>query len=202
MTYCKKILLPLCLSLFLFSSCATLDNWTYRNNTGGEDTAEEKAIEYPYDVYVMHHLRLVKLTFLDRSHLKVTYPGNILDGEYEYQLLRTLYSWKRGYADMQLCGVQLKVVRLKDKFGDWIEICRKGDFTKAISHPHDYFQESCKNRYIMKTFFEQHMTARNFEDEYDFHYNAIPNITFQNWEERLRYERERKREHLKYTRRW
>ena len=201
MSGCKKTIFPICLFLLSLTSCATLDNLIYGDN--GEETAEEKAIIYPYDAYVMYkNLTLIKVTFLNRTRLRISYVNDTVNGLYKYELVDTLYSWKRGYADMQLCGVQLKALRLRDNYEEWIEICTKGNFAKVISNPKDYFSEPCRNRYVMKTFFERHVTEESLAGESDFFYNAIPTIKFINWERDAKYERERKKEHLKYTRRW
>lgn len=182
----------------ILSGCASLGNLTAQEPR--QETEAEKEISYPFTVHGVHGRRLISVTFTDSSHLTVSVPTVSVadDISYTWEMHSTLYSWKRGHSDMQLCGISLKVQRESDGFGDFIQFCRKGNFTKPISDPQNFHERRTKNKLYIMDFFGWHLTGDNFDEEYDFFYSSLPNISFPNAEFKREVERENGR-HKKKT---
>ncbi len=147
----KKIFTITVMVLALFSSYAK------SKASSKEETDAEKAIEYPYSVRVFYAARGIHpvITFIDSSHLELNIPGVTWEEGtiWEYKMQDTLYTWKRNYDAMQLCGVKLKVKREADGYEDWITLCKAGDFTKAISDRQKWQKRGTKDKtFILELF--------------------------------------------------
>lgn len=186
------------IAIFL-SSCAT--SRSFFDTTPYEETEEEKAIQYPFTVFGWYRNKLVEIEFYNASKLIVSFPriGGAKKVIYSYQMYSTLYSWKKGHSDMQLCGIELKVICVQEKpyYGfDWLTLCRKGDFSKPISDPKNYTYRHTRNKMAMIDFFGDSLTYRKIEEgDFDISYSALPVIRFQRMDEEIRQERQRRREY-------
>lgn len=178
----KRLLMASIATMLLISGCASIGGLFTQEPY--QESEEEKVIPYPFTVYGIYKMRLLSVTFTDSTHLTVSVPNVATtdDTGYTWEMHSTLYSWKRGHSDMQLCGISLKVRRESDGFGDFIQFCRKGDFTKPISDPQNFHERRTKNRLYVMDFFDWHLTGDNLEEEYDFFHSSLPNISFPNAE--------------------
>ena len=183
----------------ILSSCAT--NRSFFDTRPYEETEEEKAIQYPFKVFGWYKNKLIEMEFRDKSNLIVSFPriGGAKKVYYKYQMYSTLYSWKKGHSDMQLCGIELKVICAQEKpyYGfDWLTLCRKGDFSKPISDPMNYTDRRTRNKMAMMDFFGDNLTYKKIEKgDFDMSYSALPIIRFQRMDEEIRQERQRRREY-------
>ena len=183
----------------ILSSCAT--SRSFFDTTPYEETEEEKAIQYPFSVFGWYKNKLVEIEFYDATKLIVSFPriGGAKKVYYKYQMYSTLYSWKKGHSDMQLCGIEFKVICALEKpyYGfDWLTLCRKGDFSKPISDPMNYTYRRTRNKMAMMDFFGDSLTYRKIEEgDFDLSYSALPIIRFQRMDEEIRQERQKRREY-------
>lgn len=183
----------------ILSSCAT--NQSFFDTRHYEETEEEKAIQYPLKVFGWYKNKLIEMEFRDKSNLIVSFPriGGAKKVYYKYQMYSTLYSWKKGHSDMQLCGIEFKVICALEKpyYGfDWLTLCRKGDFSKPISDPMNYTYRRTRNKMAMMDFFGDSLTYRKIEEgDFDLSYSALPIIRFQRMDEEIRQERQKRREY-------
>ncbi len=195
----KAAVLTVAIISILLSSCAT--SRSFFDTTPYVETEEEKAIQYPFKVFGWYRNKLVEIEFYDSTKLFVSFPriAGAKKVLYSYQMYNTLYSWKKGHSDMQLCGIELKVLCVQEKpyYGyDWLELCRKGSFAKPISDPENYRQRKTRNKMAMIDFFGDSLTYKKIEDgDFDLSYSALPVIRFVRMDEELRQERQRKREY-------
>ena len=183
----------------VLSSCAT--SRSFFDTTPYEETEEEKAIQYPFSVFGWYKNKLVEIEFYDATKLIVSFPriAGAKKVIYSYQMYSTLYSWKKGHSDMQLCGIELKVLCVQEKpyYGyDWLTLCRKGDFSKPISDPMNYTDRHTRNNMAMIDFFGDNLTYRKIkEGDFDLSYSALPVIRFQRMDEEIKQERQQRREY-------
>lgn len=182
-----------------FFSCTTTGG--FFDEKPHEETEAEKAISYPFTVFGWYKGRLMEVEFYDASKLIVSFPriGGAKKLVYLYKMHSTLYSWKRGHNDMQLCGIELRVLCVQEKgpwYGeDWLTFCRKGDFSKPILDPMNYTDHRTRDKTYIVDFFKDNLTYRKIEDDdYDFSYSALPTVRFQRMDERLRQEKQKNRE--------
>ena len=193
------VILAVAVIASVLSSCAT--NRSFFDTRPYEETEEEKAIQYPFKVFGWYKNKLIEMEFRDKSNLIVSFPriGGAKKVYYKYQMYSTLYSWKKGHSDMQLCGIELKVICVQDKpyYGyDWLTLCRKGDFSKPISDPMNYTDRRTRNKMAMMDFFGDSLTYKKIEEgDFDLSYSALPIIRFQRMDEEIRQERQRRREY-------
>lgn len=201
MRNCRKTaaILAAAIMAVALSSCAT--SRSFFDTKPYEETEEEKAIQYPFKVFGWYKNKLIEMEFRDRSNLIVSFPkiGGAKKVYYKYQMYSTLYSWKKGHSDMQLCGIELKVICAQEKpysGFDWLTFCRKGDFSKPISDPMNYTDRRTRNKMAMIDFFGDSLTYRKIEEgDFDISYSALPVIRFQRMDEEIRQERQRRREY-------
>ena len=183
----------------ILSSCAT--NQSFFDTRPYEETEEEKSIQYPFSVFGWYRNKLVEIEFYDATKLIVYFPriGGAKKVIYSYQMYSTLYSWKKGHRDMQLCGIELKVICAQEKpyYGfDWLTLCRKGDFSKPISDSKNYTYRHTRNKMAMMDFFGDSLTYKKIEEgDFDLSYSALPIIRFQRMDEEIRQERQKRREY-------
>ena len=183
----------------ILSSCAT--NQSFFDTRPYEETEEEKSIQYPFSVFGWYRNKLVEIEFYDATKLIVYFPriGGAKKVYYKYQMYSTLYSWKKGHSDMQLCGIEFKVICAQEKpyYGfDWLTLCRKGDFSKPISDPMNYTYRRTRNKMAMMDFFGDSLTYKKIEEgDFDLSYSALPIIRFQRMDEEIRQERQKRREY-------
>ncbi len=201
MRNCRKTAAILAMALMglALSSCATSRN--FFDTKPYEETEEEKSIQYPFTVFGWYRNKLVEIEFYNATRLIVSFPriGGSKKVMYLYQMNSTLYSWKKGHSDMQLCGIELKVICAQEKpyYGyDWLDFCRKGDFSKPISDPKNYTYRHTRNKMAMVDFFGDNLTYKKIEKgDFDISYSALPVIRFQRMDEEIRQERQRIREY-------
>lgn len=183
----------------ILSSCAT--NQSFFDTRHYEETEEEKTIQYPLKVFGWYKNKLIEMEFRDKSNLIVSFPriGGAKKVYYKYQMYSTLYSWKKGHSDMQLCGIEFKVICAQEKpyYGfDWLTLCRKGDFSKPISDPMNYTYRRTRNKMAMMDFFGDSLTYKKIEEgDFDLSYSALPIIRFQRMDEEIKQERQKRREY-------
>lgn len=183
----------------ILSSCAT--SRSFFDTRPYEETEEEKAIQYPFKVFGWYKNKLIEMEFRDKSNLIVSFPriGGAKKVYYKYQMYSTLYSWKKGHSDMQLCGIEFKVICAQEKpyYGfDWLTLCRKGDFSKPISDPMNYTYRRTRNKMAMMDFFGDSLTYKKIEEgDFDLFYSALPIIRFQRMDEEIKQERQKRREY-------
>ena len=183
----------------VLSSCAT--SRSFFDTKPYEETEEEKTIQFPFTVFGWYRNKLVEIEFYDATKLIVSFPriGGAKKVIYSYQMYSTLYSWKKGHSDMQLCGIELKVLCVQEKpyYGyDWLTLCRKGDFSKPISDPKNYTYRHTRNKMAMIDFFGDNLTYKKIENgDFDLSYSALPVIRFQRMDDEIRQERQRIREY-------
>lgn len=201
MRNCRKTaaILTAVIMAIALSSCAT--SRSFFDTKPYEETEEDKAIQYPFTVFGWYKNKLVEIEFYNATKLIVSFPriGGAKKVIYSYQMYSTLYSWKKGHSDMQICGIELKVICAQEKpysGFDWLTLCRKGDFSKSISDPMNYTDRRTRNKMAMMDFFGDSLTYKKIEEgDFDMSYSALPVIRFQRMDEEIRQERQRKREY-------
>ena len=183
----------------ILSSCAT--SRSFFDTRPYEETEEEKAIQYPFKVFGWYKNKLIEMEFRDKSNLIVSFPriGGAKKVYYKYQMYSTLYSWKKGHSDMQLCGIEFKVICALEKpyYGfDWLTLCRKGDFSKPISDPMNYTYRRTRNKMAMMDFFGDSLTYRKIEEgDFDLSYSGLATIRVQRRDEEVMQKRQKRREY-------
>lgn len=191
--------------LLCLSSCATAKAlFSPRKSVWEEDiyveTEAEKNMKFPFAVFASYRHRLVQIEFLDSENLVLSYPkiSKVETVAFKYKMKSTLYSWKRGYSDMQLCGIQLYVKNAQTNRQDYLELCRKGDFTKPISNPENYQEIRTRDKTFIVDFAGDNLTYKKIEDgDYDFSFNSIPNMTLAEKDYNDEIERENKKNYAR-----
>lgn len=178
---------------FLLGSCASLlsDGMTEEQRAELQKEFEEKenAVQYPYESLVVYQDRFCKLTFNSSDELTLLIPELTGTKEVKFSWTpgRELRTWKRQYRLMQVCGVELNVVRKNDLYSDRLQICRKGNFLMEIKNHLDWRTYNT-SRATINEFFQYNVNKEKAEGTYDKTFDAVPTLVMENWD----YEQEEK----------
>lgn len=158
----------------------------------------ENAVQYPYETWVSYKGRLCKLTFESKDELTLSVPeyAKTKEVKFTWSPGRELRTWKKNHYLMQVCGVELEVMRENDYYLDRLQICRKGNFLKEIENNQNW--RTCyTSRANINEFFNFNVREQMEDGSYDPMFSAIPTLKMEKWdyEQKEKAKKQRKKWH-------